>query len=60
MKPHSAYATIGNHRFFTTTCHRQKYQNYQQKLGTYLENKVFFRNNVIKKIQISSIKYILD
>ena len=34
MKPHSAYASIGNHHFFTT-CHRQKYQNYQQKLGTY-------------------------
>ena len=48
MKPHSAYATIGNHRFFTTTCHRQKYQNYQQKLGTYLENILFLEIMLFK------------
>ena len=33
----------GNKHFFTKSCHRQTYQNYeqsQQKLGTILENKV--------------------
>ena len=37
------YASSGNKHFFTTSCHRQTYQNYeqsQQKLGTILENKV--------------------
>ena len=42
--------------FFTTWCHRQTYQNYEQnrqKLGTFLENKVLqkskFSNNFIIK-----------
>ena len=38
------YASIGNRHFFTISCNRQTYQNYeqsQQKLGTFLENKVF-------------------
>ena len=37
------YASSGNKHFFTKSCHRQTYQNYeqsQQKLGTILENKV--------------------
>ena len=37
------YASIGNKHFFTKSCHRQTYQNYeqsQQKFGTILENKV--------------------
>ena len=35
--------SIGNKYFFTKQCHRQTYQNYeqsQQKLGTFLVNKV--------------------
>ena len=34
---------IGNKHFFTKSCHRQTYQNYEQsrqKLGAFLENKV--------------------
>ena len=37
------YASSGNKHFFTKSCHRQTYQNYEQsrqKLGTILENKV--------------------
>ena len=36
-------ASIGNLYFFTISCHRQTYQNYEQsrqKLGTFLENEV--------------------
>jgi hypothetical protein len=36
------HASSGNGHFFTKSCHRQTYQNYeqsQQKLGTILENK---------------------
>ena len=37
------YASSGNKHFFTKSCHRKTYQNYEQsrqKLGTFLENKV--------------------
>ena len=37
------YVSSGNKHFFTKSCHRQTYQNYEQsrqKLGTILENKV--------------------
>ena len=37
------YASSGNNHFFTKSCHRQTYQNYEQsrqKLSTILENKV--------------------
>ena len=37
------YAYIINKHFFTKSCHRQTYQNYEQskqKLDTFLENKV--------------------
>ena len=37
------FASGGNKHFFTKSCHRQTYQNYEQsrqKLGTILENKV--------------------
>ena len=37
------FSSSGNKHFFTKSCHRQTYQNYeqsQQKLGTILENKV--------------------
>ena len=37
------YASSGYKPFFIKSCHRQTYQNYeqsQQKLGTFLENKV--------------------
>ena len=37
------YALSGNKHFFTKSCHRQTYENYEQsrqKLGTILENKV--------------------
>ena len=36
-------AFMGNKSFFTKQCHSQTYQNYeqsQQKLGTFLQNKV--------------------
>ena len=36
-------ASSGNKHFFTKSCHRQTYQNYEQsrqKMGTILENKV--------------------
>ena len=36
-------ASSGNKHFFTKSCHRQTYHNYeqsQQKLGTILENEV--------------------
>ena len=37
------YASCGNKHFFTKSCHRQTYQNYEQsrqELGTFLGNKV--------------------
>ena len=37
------FASSGNKHFFTKSCYRQTYQNYEQsrqKLGTILENKV--------------------
>ena len=40
----TTYASIGNRHFFTISCHHQAYQNYEQsrqKLGTFLENKIF-------------------
>ena len=39
IKPH-----MHHHQLFTLSCHHQAYQNYQQskqKLGTFLDNKVF-------------------
>ena len=47
------YASIGNNYFFTKSCHPQIYQNYEQsrqKLGTFLENKVFQKSKFSKKI----------
>ena len=46
------YASSGNKHFFTKSCHLQTYRNYeqsQQKLGTFLENKVFKKSNFSKK-----------
>ena len=48
----TSYASIGNRYFFTISCNCQTYQIYeqsQQKLGTYLENKVL-RNQSFQKI----------
>ena len=52
----TTYATNVSKRFFTISCNRQTYQNYQQsqqKLGTFLENKVLkkskFSKNFISK-----------
>ena len=48
------YASSENKHFFTKSCHCQTYQNYeqsQQKLGTILENKVFFIEFFFEKIQ---------
>ena len=39
----TTYASIGKRHFFTISCFRQTYQKYeqsQQNLGTFLENKV--------------------
>ena len=41
------YASSGNKDFFTKTCHRKTYQNYEQsrqKLGTFLINKVLSKS----------------
>ena len=46
------YATSGNKNFFTKSCHRQTYQNYEQrrqKLGTILGNKYLKNQNFEKK-----------
>ena len=45
---------IGNKHFFTKSCNRQTYENYEQclqKLGTYLENQVctYFKNQSCQK-----------
>ena len=45
------YVSIGNRHFFTMSCHRQTYQNYEQsrqKLGTFLENKVLQKSKFSK------------
>ena len=51
IKP-PTYASIGKH-FFTKSCHRQTYQNYEQrrqKLGTFLENKLFKKSKFSQEI----------
>ena len=51
------YASSGNMHFFTKSCHRQTYQNYEQsrqKLGTFLENKVCtLKIKVFKKFHLT-------
>ena len=45
------YAPCGNKHFFTKSCHRQTYQNYEQsrqKLGTILGNKVAQKSKLSK------------
>ena len=47
------YASSGNKNFFTKSCHRQTYQNYEQsrqKLGTILGNKVPQKSKFSKNI----------
>ena len=58
------YPSIGNGHFFTISCHRQTYQNYeqnQQKLGTFLEHKVLqklkFSKNFIFKSWFKKIPF---
>ena len=44
-------ASSGNKHFFTKSCHRQTYQNYEQsrqKLGTILENRVSYKSKISK------------
>ena len=52
------YASIGNRHFFTISCNGQTYQNYEQsrqKLGTFLENKVYtLKIKVFKKFHFES------
>ena len=36
----TTYASIDNKRSFTVSCQNQNYEQSQQKLGTFLENKV--------------------
>ena len=46
------YASSENKHFFTKSCHRQTYQNYeqsQQKIGTILGNKVSWKSNSLKE-----------
>ena len=50
-------ASIGNRHFFTISCHRQTYQNYEQsrqKLGTFLEKK-YFKNQSFQKMSLSKV-----
>ena len=45
------YASSANKHFFTKSCHRQTYQNYEQsrqKLGTILEIKYLKNQNFLK------------
>ena len=45
------YASRGNKHFFTKSCHRQTYQNYEQsrqKLGTFLVDKVLQKSEFSK------------
>ena len=49
------YASSGNKYFFTKSCHRQTYQNYEQsrqKLGTFLVNKVLEKSFFFQKISL--------
>ena len=49
------YAFSGNKHFFTKSCHRQTYQNYEQspqKLGGILENKVSQKSKFSKTFLI--------
>ena len=51
----TTYASSGNRHFFTKSCHRQTYQNYEQsrqKLGTILENKVSYSQKFQKHFLI--------
>ena len=55
-------AFSGNKHFFTKSCHRQSYQNYEhsrQKLGTILGNKVTLKSKFPKRSpsQIFFIEY---
>ena len=54
----TAYASIGSRHFCTISCNCQSYQNYeqsQQKLGTFLENKVHtLKIKVFKKLRNKS------
>ena len=46
------YASSGNKHFFTKSCHRQTYQNYeqsQQKLGAILENEASQKSKFSKQ-----------
>ena len=48
------YASSGNKHFSTKSCHHQTYQNYEksrQKLGTFLENKVFWKSKFSKTLK---------
>ena len=40
QEPHT-YAVIGNHHFFTKTCHHQTYQNYQGPLLSQYINAIY-------------------
>ena len=39
----TTYASSGSHNFFTLSCHRQTYQNYEQPHQR-LQNKVIFQH----------------
>ena len=43
------YASSGNKHFFTKSCHRQTYQNYEQPPGT-SQNSYFQSNCSVSKI----------
>ena len=50
------HASSGNKHFFTKSCHRQTYQNYEQsrqKLGTFLVDKLFFKYQSLQKISLA-------
>ena len=49
------YASIGNRHFFTKSCHRQTYQNYEQsrqKFGHIFRKQSTLKIKVFKKIHL--------
>ena len=49
------HASSENKHIFSKSCHRQTYQNYEQsrqKFGTFLVDKLFFKNQSFQKISL--------
>ena len=58
MKPCSMLCIYFNKHFFTKSCYHLTYQSYEespQKLGTFLENKIFERSNYSNILKVGLI-----